>query len=153
MDVSVVHGGHAHHRSVVDEGTRVGLVMATAIWLWLAIVDAVAGQPFHTLGVLGGAVPATLAHVVLNILYGIVLVTALRGSARAPSLIIAVIFGLVMLEVGFAMLSVMLGQAGLGQLTWLRILGGSFVGLAVAFALLARRYPLADRLRAAEEER
>jgi hypothetical protein len=153
MEVSVVHGENVPHRSVLDEGTWLGLVMAAAIWFWLALVDAAAGQPFHTLDVLGGVVPATLAHVVLNVLYGIVLVTAVRSSARVPSLIIAVIFGLVMLEVGFAMLSVMLGQAGLGQLTWLRILGGSFVGLAVAFVLLARRYPLADRLRAAEEER
>ena len=78
---------------------------------------------------------------------------SVRGSERAPSLIIAFIFGLVMMEVAFAMLAVMLGQAGLGQLTWLRIFGGSLLGLAIALALLSRRYPLATRLHEAEKER
>lgn len=135
------------------EGTWLGVLVASCIWLWIATIDLAAGEPFRTFEVLGDVVIVTLVHYALNILYGIILVGAVRGSQRAPSLIIAVIFGLVMLEVGFAMLSVMLGQAGLGNLVWLRIFGGSLVGLAIAFGLLSRRYPLATRLHEAEEER
>lgn len=152
MNVSMSHATHAPARSGVREGAWLGVTVATCIWVWLFLVDTIAGEPFQTLDVLGGVIPATIGHFALNILYGIVLVSAVRGSERAPSLIIAFIFGLVMMEVAFAMLAVMLGQAGLGQLTWLRIFGGSLLGLAVALWILSRRYPLADRLRQAEEE-
>lgn len=143
---------HVKH-TTVREGTLLGVLIASCIWLWIAAVDVIAGESFRTFEVLGDVVIVTLVHYALNILYGIILVGALRGSQRAPSLMIAIIFGLVMLEVGFAMLTIMLGQAGLGNLAWLRIFGGSLVGLSVAFALLSRRYPLADRLHEAEEER
>src|SRR5207249_6684154 len=36
------------------EGLTLGLIVGTAIWLWLVIIDAVAGQPFRTFHVLGG---------------------------------------------------------------------------------------------------
>ncbi len=139
--------------SAVREGTRLGGLVASCIWLWIAAIDVMAGAPFQTFDLLGGVVIGTAIHYVLNIVYGIVLVIAVRGSRHAPSLIIAVIFGLVMMEVAFAMLSVMLGQAGLGHLAWIRIFGGSLLGLAIALMLLSRRYPLAARLHEAEEER
>lgn len=139
--------------SAVREGTWLGGLVASCIWLWIAAVDAIAGEPFYTFELLGGVVIGTAIHYVLNILYGIVLVIAVRGSRSVPSLIIAVIFGLVMMEVAFAMLSVMLGQAGLGHLAWVRIFGGSLLGLGIALTLLSRRYPLATRLHEAEEER
>jgi hypothetical protein len=70
-----------------------------------------------------------------------------------PSLIVALIFGFVMIEIWFGMLAVMLGQSGIGSLSWLVILGGSLVGLGVALLVLSRRYDLAAMLHAAEEER
>jgi hypothetical protein len=152
MNASLSGTNDAVPRSGAREGTWLGVIVATCTWVWLLLIDSIAGEPFQTLDVLGGVIPATIGHFALNILYGIVLVSAVRGSERAPSLIIAFIFGLVMMEVAFAMLAVMLGQAGLGQLTWLRIFGGSLLGLAVALWILSRRYPLADRLRQAEEE-
>ena len=139
--------------SALREGTKLGALVASLTWLWIAAIDAIAGDPFYTFQLLGGVVVGTVAHYLLNILYGVVIVIAVRGSERAPSLIIALIFGLVMMEVGFAMLSVMLGQAGLGSLAWIRIFVGSLLGLAIALGLLSRRYPLAARLHEAEEER
>ena len=139
-------------RSTLREGTWVGIGMATCIWLWLAVVDAIAGPRFQTFDVFGGLVIFTLVHYALNILYGIILIGAVRGSERTPSLIIAVIFGLVMLEIGLTMVTVVFTQVGLGDLAWVRILGGSVVGLSVALIVLARRYPIAARLREAEEE-
>src|SRR5438105_1588010 len=40
--------------SIAREGLTLGLIVGTAIWLWLVIIDAVAGQPFRTFHVLGG---------------------------------------------------------------------------------------------------
>ena len=149
----VSHRAIPARQTATREGAWLGALVATCIWLWILAIDLVAGEPFRTFELLGNVVVVTLIHYALNILYGIVLVSAIRGSRSAPSLIIAVIFGLVMLEVAFAMVTVMLGQAGLGNLAWIRIFGGRLVGLSVAFALLSRRYPLATRLHEAEEER
>jgi len=41
-------------RHSLREGVILGLVVATSIWLWIAIVDAIAGEPFRTFAVLGG---------------------------------------------------------------------------------------------------
>ena len=139
--------------SILREGAWLGVLVASCIWIWIALIDVLVGHPFQTFELLGGVAIGTLAHYALNILYGIVLVSAVRGTERAPSLMIAVIFGLVFMEIAFAMLTVMLGHAGLGALAWIRIFGGSLLGLAIALALLSRRYPLAARLHEAEEER
>jgi hypothetical protein len=135
------------------EGAKLGLIMGTAIWVWLAIVDAAFGRPFHSFEVLGGVVIFTIAHYTLNVIYGIVIMSAIHGARRVPSLIIALIFGFLMIEIWFGMLAVMLGQSGIGSLAWLLILGGSLVGLAVALVMLSRRYDLAAMLHAAEKER
>jgi hypothetical protein len=52
------------HQSI-REGARLGLLVASTSWLWLAIVDALAGQPFHTFTVLGGALTFTVLHYLL----------------------------------------------------------------------------------------
>ena len=134
----------------LHEGTRLGIVAATGIWMWLALVDALAGDPFQTFTALGGVAVFTLVHYLLNIVYGVVIVSAVRGAAREPSLALALVFGLVTLEIWIAMLTVLLSNLGLGELAWVRIFGGSLIGLTIALALLSRRYPLAAQLRHAD---
>jgi hypothetical protein len=134
------------------EGAALGLVVATAIWVWLAMVDAVAGEPFRTFSVLGGIAFFTAMHYLLNLAYGVVIVSAIHGAVRAPSLIFAVGFGFLMIEFAIALVTILLSNTGLGQLAWLRIFGGSLLGAAIAIAILARRHPLAALLRQAEEE-
>ncbi len=133
------------------EGILLGVLVATGIWLWIAIVDFVAGQPLRTFTVLGGVVEFTILHYLLNVLYGIVIVSAIHRAARVPSLVIAVAFGFLIVELAFAMLTVLLSHLGLGQLAWIRILGANLFGVAIAFALLSRRHPLAAEIRSAEE--
>ena len=84
---------------------------------------------------------------------GIILLSAVHGADRAPSLIIALIFGLVTFEGAFAMFTNILVEYSLGALGWIAIFGGSLLATALAFALLSRTHPLATRLRQAEEER
>jgi hypothetical protein len=128
-------------------------MIATTTWLWVALVDAVAGRPFHTFSALGGVVIFTAMHYLLNITYGVVLLSAVHGAERAPSLIIAVLFGLVTLEGAFAMFTNILVEASLGAGGWIAIFGGSLIATALAIVLLSRTHPLAGYLRRAEEER
>jgi len=68
---------------------------------------------FHAFTVLGGFVLFTATHFLLTIVYGVVIVSAIHGAARAPSLIIALVFGFVVLEIAFAMVTVLLSNLGL----------------------------------------
>lgn len=134
------------------EGARLGLIVATAIWLWIAVVDAISGRPFHTAHALGGVVAFTAVHYALCLTYGVVLVAAVHGAAREPSLVFALIFGGILFQVAFAMLTTLLAAIALGSAAWLPIFGGSLIGAAIAFALLARSHPVALYLRRAEAE-
>jgi hypothetical protein len=140
-------------RDSLREGILVGLIAATGIWVWIAMVDAIAGEPFHTFMVLGGLVLFTVMHFLLNAIYGVVIVSAMHGAARAPSLIIGLVFGFIILEIAVAMATVLLSNLGLGDLAWVRIFGGSLVGAAVAFVLLSRRHAFFVHLHQAEHER
>jgi hypothetical protein len=102
---------------------------------------------------LGGLLGFTVMHYLLNVTYGMVLLSAVHGAERAPSLIIAAVFGVLTLEGAFAMFTNILVQQSLGNAAWVGIAGGSIIGTAVAIRLLSRTHPLLDYLRRAEDER
>ena len=135
------------------EGIRLGLIVGTVTWLWVALVDAVAGQPFHTAQALGGVFAFTAVHYLLNVVYGVVLLSVIHAADRTPSLIIAALVGWLTLQGGFGMVTNLLNQLSLGSLGWVGLFGGSLIGTATAFVLLSRTHPLADYLRRAEAER
>lgn len=132
------------------EGARLGLVVATSIWVWLAVFDAVAGEPFRTFTVLGGTALFTAMHYLLNLAYGVIIVSAIHGAVREPTLVIGLAWGLVVVEFAFAMLTVLLSHLGLGELAWVRIFGGSLIGAVIGIVILSRGHPLAALLRQAE---
>jgi hypothetical protein len=134
------------------EGVRLGLIMATATWLWVALVDAVFRQPFHTFTALGGIAGFTVMHYLLNITYAVVVLSVIHSAARAPSLMFAVIFGVLMLEGGIALMTNLVAEAGVGDVAWIGIFGGSLISTGIAMALLVRTHPLAAYLHQAEEE-
>ena len=136
--------------NTLREGATLGIAVATGIWVWLATVDAVAGQPFETFAALGGVIVFTVVHYLLNIVYGVVLVSAVHGTSREPSLALALVFGIVAFEIALVMLTVLLSHLGLGELAWIRIFGGSLVGLVIALVVVSRRHPLARQLRYAD---
>ena len=137
----------------LPEGIRLGLIVGTGTWLWVAAVDIVAtGQPFHTFAALGGVLIVTVVHYLLNVAYGVVLLSFVHGAERTPSLIIGALFGTLLFEVAFAMLTIILAQSALGSMAWPAVFGGSVIGTAIAIALLARTHPLLAYLRRAEEE-
>jgi len=138
----------AHHS--VREGTALGLIVATSTWLWVAAVDAVARDPSRTFELLGGIAVFTIVHFALNIAYGVAIVSIVRGTSREPTLMMALVFGFLMIEFGFAFLTAVLSSVGLGDLAWLRVFAGSVLGALVAAAFLARRHPLLEHLRRAK---
>ena len=137
----------------LKEGVALGLIVATSIWAWIAVVDALAGASFHTFAVLGGVAVFTVLHVLLNVVYGIVIMSTVHASRREPSLIIGALFVFLTLEFAIAMVTILLSHLGLGELAWLRIFGASLMGAAVALVLVSRGHPLAARLHEAEAER
>lgn len=139
--------------STRKEGIRLGLIVGTMTWLWVALVDAMAGRPWHTFSMLGGLLPFTVVHYLLNVAYGIVLVSAVHSAARAPSVIFGIIFGVLILEGAFAMFTNILVQDSVGGVAWAGIVGGSLIGTAVGVTLLSRTHPLLDYLHRAEDER
>ena len=149
----VLHGDAAYgDHGVLREGTRLGLIVATVTWLWLALIDAVSGAPFHTTAALGGVVAFTVVHYALNVVYALSLVSLIHGATRQPTLILVALIGFAMVEIGFIMLTAALSYF-LGGIAWVSIVGGSVLGAATAFYLLAREHPLRALLRRAETER
>ena len=141
------------HHDTLREGARLGLTVAAAIWIWVALVDAMVGQPFHTFTMLGGVVVFTVVHVLLNVVYGVVIVAAVHAATRAPSAIFGLGFGFLIFEFAIAFATVLLSNTLLGELAWLRILGGSMIGAVIAVLILIRRHPLLALLHDAEAER
>jgi hypothetical protein len=138
--------------NALREGTVLGLIVATAIWVWLAVVDGLAGQPFRTFQVLGGVPMFTALHYALCLLYGVVVVTVVHSAARAPSLLIFAAFCFFLLEFAFVMATVLLSNVGLGELAWVRILGGNVIGAILTFVVLARGHPLRQEFKQADRE-
>lgn len=139
-----------HH--TLPGGIILGLIVATVIWVWLYAVDAFVGEPLRTFTLLGGVVRFTLLHYVLCCLYGIAAVAIVHAAARQPSLLIFAAFVFILLETGFAIATALLSQVGLGQLAWLRIMGGNVIGAAVTVIVLGLTHPLGKELRRAGEQ-
>ncbi len=133
--------------SSLREGVILGAVVGTGIWVWIALVDAVVGEPFHTFSALGGTVRFTTLHYLLCLTYGVAAVSVVHAAARQASLIVGAAFAFFLLEFGFVMVSAILSQTGLGNLAWARILGGNIVGATLTILILWRRHPLAQEFR------
>jgi hypothetical protein len=134
------------------EGATLGLLVASGTWTWLALVDVAAGEPLRTFAVLGGIAFFTAMHYLLNLVYGVAIVSGIHGAIRQPGLIMAVTLGVLEVEFGFALLSAVFSNLGLGGLAWARIFGGSLIGLVIAIMFLSRRHPLVAQLRRAAKD-
>ena len=140
------------HHSSRHEGISLGLTLATVTWLWVAVVDALAGRPFHTFEALGGVMAFTILHYALNVMLGMVLVSVVHGAERAPSLILGLLFCGIIFQVAMAMVTNLLTQA-VGNVAWIGLFGGSLLSTALAIALLSRGHPLMEYVHRAENER
>lgn len=124
-----------------------GALVGTAIWAWIALVDAVAGEPFRTFLVLGGVARFTVLHYLLCLVYGVVAVSAVHAAARDPSLVVGAAFVFFLIGFAFVMVTAILSHVGLGRLAWVRIMGGNLVGAILTIVILWRRHPLRQEYR------
>lgn len=127
-------------------GLRIGLLVAAATWCWVAAVDLFLGEPLRTASVLGGIVTFTTVHLVLCLAFGSALTGLMNGAMDEPGLVLSVVFGTLLLEVAFALLTIFVSMTSLGATAWPRIFVGSIVGSLVALATLARWYPVRQLL-------
>lgn len=147
------------------EGLRIGLVSATAIWLWLLAVDLIAGAPLHTPGALGqellgivlagvhaspwaGVLVFTIAHYALWLLLGTLVVRAIAADARSPGILIGAIVILILLQLLFVGITQIFNETLLRRHAWPALFGGNVIGFLLAGVYLLRRHPeLRARLR------
>jgi hypothetical protein len=140
------------------EGLRIGLVGATAIWLWLLVVDVIAGAPLHTSGVLGrellgiiwpslhtsllaGVLAFTLVHYALWALVGTLVVRAIAADARSPGVLMLAVVILILLQLAFVGITQIFSETLLRHYAWPALFGGDVIGLLIAGAYLLRRHP------------
>src|SRR6185295_7594052 len=71
--------------STAREGTRLGLIVGVATWLWLVGFDYVIGKPFHTFDFFGGFMGFAVIHFTLCLAYGWAIIGAVHGSMREPT--------------------------------------------------------------------
>jgi hypothetical protein len=149
-----VHSWGAAARAVEPrhEGRVLGLLVAAAIWMWVSLVDVLVGAPFHTFHAFGGVLTFTAVHVALCLLYGAIVAGLIHAATRAPSVIMAMIFGGILFMTACAMATVVLARVAPVTLPWLRLFGGSVIAGSVTLAWLEATHPLAELLHASEAE-
>jgi hypothetical protein len=141
-----------------SEGVRTGLAGATAIWLWLFVLDLIERMPMHTSGVLGrgllgivlpGArtslwadvLAFTVLHYGLWIVLGTLLVGAIAADARLPGVLILATFLLILLQFALVVITAIFAETALPRDAWPAIFGGSLIGLLTAGLYLRHRHP------------
>jgi hypothetical protein len=138
-------------RAASGSGIVLGAQMAAISWIWLALMDAALGHPFRTFAFFGGIVAFTVGHFLLNAVFGVAVMSFVRGATRAPSLVIGLIFVFIIFEVAFGMLMIMISEHT-GGATALMLAAGNAISCAAALVMLERRYHLRDTLHRAEAE-
>jgi len=134
--------------SALREGAQLGLIVATSVWVWVALVDLIVGEPFHTFAVLGGIVTFTVLHYLLHS-------GTARGRvghprvAREPRLA-SPWRSLRRRRIALALITVLLSQMGSGRSPGCGS-SAEVVGVAVAFRLLSGPR-LGAALRKAEQQ-
>lgn len=147
----------AKGNDVVREGISAGLIGATAIAVWFAIIDGIAGQLLATpvmLGTsigslfLGGDPPSragafvgyTLFHFALFMVIGIVLAWVVNASEKTPSAFIGFAGLFVAFEVGWIGWTSVLSR-GFGELSWLQVFIANLIGAAAMGWYMWRQHP------------
>ncbi len=151
----------ATKNNVVREGISAGLIGATSIAIWFAILDAIEGQLLGTPVMLGkslgslllrGDAPSTAAaflgytvfHFALFVVIGLVLSYVVNAAERVPSAVIG--FGMLFIafEVGWVGWTTVLSE-GFGELTWLQVFIANLIASIAMGVYMWRQHPSLPR--------
>ena len=150
----------AEGHSTVREGIYAGIIGATVIVLWFAIIDIATGQPFHTPNILGAGLlsvlgkPAmmpdtvtvrvviyTIFHYAAFAMVGVIIASVVHQSARTPAILAGALVAFVVFELGAIGLTTLFSETGLGTLAWYQIFIANLIATAAMFWFMWTRHP------------
>ena len=150
----------ADRHSAVREGIYAGIIGATAIVVWFAVIDIVSGMPFHTPSILGAGLISvlgkppmmpdtvmfhvfiyTIFHYVAFAIVGIVIVQIVHQSERTPAILAGFLIAFVAFELGAIGLTTLFTESRLGGMAWYQIFLANLLAAALMFWFLWRRHP------------
>lgn len=143
---------------VTREGIAAGLIGATAVAVWFAILDLIQGKFLATPVMLGtslgslflnGDTPGqaaaflgyTLFHYGAFVLAGLGFSWVVNGAEKVPSVVIGLLGLLAVFEVWWVGGTYLLSR-GFGDLTWLQVFIANIIGAGVMTFYLWRQHPL-----------
>jgi hypothetical protein len=150
----------AREHDTIREGIYAGVLSATAIAVWLFIVDVVARRPFFTPDVLGSGLLRfvgaprlsdtvalhvafyTVFHYVAFAIIGVIVAWVVHQARRTPTILAGALILFVMVEGGFYGLAAVLSlNTALGQIAWYQIMIANLLASVVMFGFMYMRHP------------
>ena len=150
----------AEQHNSVREGIYAGIIGATAIAVWFAIIDVLGAHPFHTPDILGAGLisilgkppmmpdtPAvrivvyTIFHYLAFAIIGILLAKIVHQSARTPAVLAGALIAFVAFELGAIGLTTLLTESRLGGMAWYQIFLANLLATVLMFWFMWRRHP------------
>jgi hypothetical protein len=146
---------------VAREGISAGLIGASAIAVWFAILDAVQGNLLATPVMLGKSFGSlflqnvepsfaasflgyTVLHFALFTMIGMVFSWVVNAGEQTPSVLVGFLGLVVVFEVGWVGWTSVLSQ-GFGELTWLQVFIANLIGAAAMGLYMWRQHPALPR--------
>ena len=150
----------AEQHNSVREGIYAGIIGATAIVVWFAIIDILGAHPFHTPDILGAGLisilgkppmmPDTIAvrvvaytifHYAAFAIIGILIAKLVHQSARTPAVLAGALVAFVAFELGAIGLTTLFTESRLGGMAWYQIFLANLLATALMFWFMWRRHP------------
>ena len=150
----------AEQHNSVREGIYAGVIGATAIAVWFAIIDIIGAHPFHTPDILGAGLisvlgkppmmPDTMAfhiifytifHYVVFAIIGIIIASVVHQSARTPAVLAGALIAFVAFELGAIGLTELLTESRLGGMAWYQIFIANLMATVVMGWYMVIRHP------------
>ena len=150
----------AERHNSVREGILAGIIGATAIVVWFAVIDIVSGQPFHTPDILGAGLISilgkppmmpdttgfhvliyTVFHYVAFALVGILIAVVVHQSSRTPAVLAGALVAFVAFQLGAIGITTLFTETRLGGMAWYQIFLANLLATALMFWFMWRRHP------------
>lgn len=150
----------AREHNTIREGIYAGVLSATAIAIWILIVDTIEHHPLFTPDVLGTGLLRflgaphmsdtmalhvgvyTIFHYVSFAIMGIVVAWTVHQARRTPAILAGLLIMFVIVEGGFYGLAAMLSvTTSLGGLAWYQIMVANLLASIVMFWFMWARHP------------
>lgn len=143
------------------EGVIAGIIGATAVVIWFAGIDIVAGQPFMTPNLLGRGLVSifgssaammpdsmaghvvgyTIFHYIAFSLVGIMMAYVVHQAERTPAILAGFLLGFVAFELGAVGFTTLLTESEYGGLAWYQIFIANLIAAGLMFWYMWKRHP------------